>query len=121
MSERRSREALLDSLVDILVAEGFSDWKMGVLASRLSCSRSTLYKLAPSKTELIVLVLNRVIDSIMADALEAAGRPGLSAAEKITAYGGVVVERQSHINPRVWTDVAELPEAQAVFSPRRGA
>jgi len=121
VGERRSREALLDALVEILVTEGFGDWKIGTLASRLSCSRSTLYKLAPTKTGLIVLVLNRLIDSVMADALEAAATPGFSAAEKITAYGRTVALRQSRMVPKLWVDIAESPEARAVFAPRRGA
>ena len=54
----RQRE-LLDALEAIIVEEGFAALTVGEIASRLKCSRSTLYDLAPSKDELVLIVVDR--------------------------------------------------------------
>lgn len=53
----RQRE-LLAQLED-LVNEGFERLTMAEIASRLNCSLRTLYELAPSRDELVLLVLDR--------------------------------------------------------------
>jgi len=54
----RGRE-LLDAIEQIIVDEGFASLTVGDLAARLKCSRSTLYSLAPSKDELVLVVVDR--------------------------------------------------------------
>lgn len=49
---------LLDEL-EHLVATGFADLTMATLASRLNCSLRTLYALAPSRDELVLMVIDR--------------------------------------------------------------
>ena len=48
---------LRDALIDIVLTEGFADLQMSDLAARLSCSKSTLYAIAPSKEQLIVSIV----------------------------------------------------------------
>lgn len=47
----------MDGLVDLFLAEGFLGFNIGDLASRLQCSKSTLYEIAPSKEQLITAVV----------------------------------------------------------------
>lgn len=56
---RRSvrREALLDGLITLFLAEGFLGFSVEDLAVRLRCSKSTLYAVAPSKEQLIAAVV----------------------------------------------------------------
>lgn len=49
--------ALLDELVELFLAEGFRDLNLATLATRLRCSKSTLYAIAPSKEQLVVTVV----------------------------------------------------------------
>ena len=44
---------LLDQLVELLLAEGFAHLTLDELATRLRCSKSTLYGLADSKEQLV--------------------------------------------------------------------
>lgn len=44
---------LLDQLVELLLAEGFAHLTLDELATRLQCSKSTLYGLAASKEQLV--------------------------------------------------------------------
>jgi AcrR family transcriptional regulator len=49
---------ILDEMED-LVADGFAELTMADLAARLSCSLRTLYALAPSRDELVLVVIDR--------------------------------------------------------------
>jgi AcrR family transcriptional regulator len=63
--ERSSRQwEILDELEAIYLAEGFRRLGVGALAARLRCSRRTLYELAPSKSALFLLVLDRFLHRI---------------------------------------------------------
>ncbi len=66
------REQLLDGLEAIFLKEGFRDVTVEELASRLRCSRQTLYRLAPSKPEIFLSVLDRFLSRIRAEGREAA-------------------------------------------------
>ncbi|RDI45372.1 TetR/AcrR family transcriptional regulator [Nocardia mexicana] len=63
----RLRE-ILDDLDDLFHAEGFSQFKVGELAERVHCSRRTLYELAPTKEELVLVVLDRRLRKISREA-----------------------------------------------------
>ena len=52
---------LLDALEDMVLREGFASLGVSAIANRLSCSKRTLYDLAPSKRELVLLVLDRFL------------------------------------------------------------
>ncbi|QMW66897.1 TetR/AcrR family transcriptional regulator [Mumia sp. ZJ1417] len=47
------RDALMDELISLFLAEGFLSFGIGDLAARLRCSRTTLYAIAPSKEQII--------------------------------------------------------------------
>jgi AcrR family transcriptional regulator len=59
---RRSRGAarrteILEGLIELFLAEGFSRFNLDDLATHLQCSKSTLYVVAPSKEQLITAVV----------------------------------------------------------------
>lgn len=51
------RAAILDGLIGLFLAGGFSEYSVEDLAERLQCSKSTLYAVAPSKEQLITAVV----------------------------------------------------------------
>lgn len=55
------QQEILNGLEAIILEEGFRHLTVGELAQRLNCSRRTLYELAPSKDELVLLVLDRLL------------------------------------------------------------
>lgn len=52
---------LLARLEEIVLAEGFLSLKIDDISSRLKCSKSTLYAIAPSKEQLVTEVMRRFI------------------------------------------------------------
>ncbi len=88
LSERH-RE-VLDQIEAIFVDRGFSSFTIADLASTIGCSRRTLYELAPSKEQLVMVVLDRFLHKKGRAALEAID-PADSIADQIRSYlaGGV--------------------------------
>lgn len=60
----KRQEALLGDMEEIFLREGYRALTVEQLVGRLHCSRSTLYELAPSKDELVLLVLDRLLQRI---------------------------------------------------------
>jgi len=113
------REALLEELSALIIAEGFRHLRVGALAARLRCSRSSLYKLAPSKDDLIELVFERFVNRAIDDAALRATQ-GSSAAERIMVFSRVIDEWQMKGSPEFWRDVRDTPQTAAVLSLARG-
>jgi AcrR family transcriptional regulator len=72
------QEEVLDVIETVFLRDGIRAVRIGALAAEASCSRSTLYELAPSKEELLLLVLDRMTRRIMrrgAEAIDGASDP----------------------------------------------
>ncbi|WP_155858918.1 TetR/AcrR family transcriptional regulator [Candidatus Blastococcus massiliensis] len=63
---QRQREVL--ELLDAMFREGFADLTMAEIAARAGCSLRTLYALAPSRDELVLMVVDRQLWRIGGDA-----------------------------------------------------
>jgi len=116
--DEKRRQELLDELEAIMLAEGFSHLRIGALAERLHCSRSTLYKLAPSKTELFVLVFERWSDRAF-DGIIAYAEEGETPAEKILRQAEEAGRVTAQGSAAFWRDVRDEPRAAAVLSRAR--
>lgn len=117
--DSRRREELLDELEAIMLAEGFHHLRVGALATRLRCSRSTLYKLAPSKTELFAFVFNRLVDKAVDDA-DAQGSQLGTPGEQIIRYSEVIGEWVARGSATFWREARDTPELAEVLSVQRG-
>jgi AcrR family transcriptional regulator len=105
----RQRE-LLDEL-EALVAGGFAELTMADLASRLSCSLRTLYALAPSRDELVLLVVDRSLWRIGRAAREAIAVP-VAPLDAIRAYLDAANIAVSGWSAAFARDLAAVPAAQ---------
>jgi len=106
LSERH--RAVLDGLEELLLAEGFSTFTVRDLAARLRCSLRTLYEIAPSKQQLVLVVLDRFLHRVGRTAL-ATIDSGAPAGEQLRVYFRGASELQR------WTaalaeDAADVPE-----------
>jgi AcrR family transcriptional regulator len=79
--------SLLDELEKLILAEGFTSLRLEDIVARLNVSRSTLYRLAPSKQALVEFVIDRMFRHMgkrAREAVEAADGP----ARRVAAYLG---------------------------------
>lgn len=113
----RHRE-VLDELESLFLREGFSGLSVRELAAHVGCSRRTLYEVAPSKDELVLIVLDRFLHRVGRDALEAIDT-SRSFADQITAYflGGVELQRLTAV---FGEDLADDAAARRLFDRHYG-
>lgn len=105
---------LLDRLVALMAAEGFSHLTLDDLAARLNCSKTTLYALASSKQELVVEVVKQYFRaSVPAVEERVAGAEGASA--KVVAYLEAVADYLRPLSRDFLDDLAGLAPAAAVY------
>lgn len=105
------QEEILDDLEAILLDEGFRRLTTELLAKRLRCSRRTLYELAPSKNELVLLVLDRLLRRMGRRATEQL-RDLTDPAARLWTYMTRTNAEIRRGNQHLWADVAAEPAVQ---------
>jgi AcrR family transcriptional regulator len=111
------QEEVLAVVEAVFLREGIRAVRVGQLATEASCSRSTLYELAPSKEDLLLLVLDRMMRRIMrrgAHAIEQAGDP-LDRVRAMLTSGALDF---AALGPRFLEAVRQHPPARLLFDRR---
>ncbi len=103
----RQRE-ILDQLGEIF-HHGFSSLTMADLASRLGCSLRTLYSLAPSRDELVMVVVDRNLWKTGRQAM-AAIEPHMAPMEALRAYLGAANLAVENTTQAFATDTVNMAE-----------
>jgi AcrR family transcriptional regulator len=98
--------AVLDGLEQLLVNGELGTLTIGELATRLGCSRRTLYELAPSKEQLFLLVVDRVMHRIGHTAI-AAVDPDAPASVQLRQYA--VASLVYSFGSDAYDDLVEVP------------
>lgn len=101
---------MLDGLQGVF-DDGFADLTMAELAARLNCSMRTLYALAPSRDELVLIVVDRNLWRVGRTAQNAI-EPAMAPLDALRAYlqaANVAVSRFTEAFAR---DLAEVPAAR---------
>ncbi len=101
----RQREIL--SQLGEIFSTGFADLTMADLASRLNCSLSSLYGLAPSRDQLVMMVVDRNLRTIGRSAHSAIATQ-MSPLEAVTAYLAAATVAVSNTNKQFATDMAQI-------------
>jgi AcrR family transcriptional regulator len=109
----RQRE-LLDQ-IEHLCANGFADLTMAGLAARLNCSLRTLYALAPSRDELVLVVVDRSLWRTGRVAREAIGHD-LAPLDAVRAYLEAATVAVSGWTEPFARDLAAVPAARQLAS-----
>ncbi len=109
----RQRE-VLDELEDLVVRGGLADLTMAEIAARLNCSLRTLYGIAPSRDELVLMAVDRRLHRIGRRAIAAldAGRAPLAA---LRAYLRTANEAVQPTTVAFARELAGVPGAKALL------
>lgn len=118
ISERRltdRQREILDQLEILFLEHGFATFTIRELADRLSCSRRTLYDLAPSKDELTLFVIDRRLRRTghhAAEALQLVDDP----AQRLRSFVLAGASRLRATTLRYQEDIANWPPAQRLIA-----
>lgn len=105
---------MLDGLQDVILKEGFAHLTIGDLAARMHCSRRTLYEIAPSKQEIVLMILQRFFKQVQ-DAAHAAARNEDDPGRKIFQYMQAGVVAAMRMSPIVVADIDRWTPASKVW------
>ena len=105
----RQRE-ILDELTKV-VDDGFADLTMAELAARVRCSLRTLYELAPSRDELVLVVVDRNLWRVGRTAANALDED-MAPLDAIRAYLRAATVAVAGTTPAFARDLAAVPAAQ---------
>ena len=84
------------------------------LAARLKCSKRSIYELAPSKKELVLLVLGRRLGKVREDGWHAASKQA-SMPERIRAYLAAGVAGSQDMSTKYSEDIESDPDTARLF------
>lgn len=104
---------LRDRLTAHLLARGFADLTVADMARELRCSKSTLYRLAPSKAELVVLAVRQFFRE--ATARVEAAIEVVTIGDRVGAYLDAVAHVLSPVSASFLDDVASFAPAREVY------
>jgi len=110
----RRTDELLDALEELIISEGFARLTVADIAARLRCSRRTIYELAPSKNELVLLVLNRFFKRIRDDA-EVMTRDIDDPGRKMYEYLQVGVRAAHRMSPMTVSDIDKWVPSRKIW------
>jgi len=100
---------LLDSL-QTMFDDGFADLTMQAIAARLNCSLRTLYSLAPSRDELVLIVVDRNLWRVGRAARDAI-TPDMAPLDAVRAYLEAATVAVSGWTERFTRDLGAVPAA----------
>lgn len=111
---------IVRALVKIF-ASGFAEHTMADLAVGAGCSLRSLYRLAPSRTELVLVVVNQSLRQIAYEARKSA-RDAVTPLAAVALYVHRTTRSVAKLSPEHARDLAAIPEVQllsARFSAHR--
>ena len=109
------REAHLAHLQELMLADGFRNATLDDLAAQLHCSKSTLYRLAASKEQLVIAVVKAFFRQA-ADGIEAAVGDVDDPVGKIAAYLSGVGREMRRASPTFYDDMTRFPPTADIYA-----
>lgn len=105
---------LLDALEGLVAAEGLAELTMAQIAAQVNCSLRTLYEIAPSRDELVLIVVDRRLHRIGRTAI-ASLDASLSPLAALRAYLRAVNEAVQPQTVSFARDFADVPGAKRLL------
>lgn len=111
------REELLGLIEEIILREGFASLTVDDLASRLQCSKSSLYAIAPTKGDLVLVVVKRFFAN--AAAIIEASVIGIDdPSERIASYLGAIGAGMRRMSDACYEDMTSFEVTRDLFASR---
>ncbi|WP_328393591.1 TetR/AcrR family transcriptional regulator [Nocardia sp. NBC_00416] len=109
------RDDLLVRIQEIFLSEGFTTVTIGELTERLHCSKATLYSVAATKEQLVVLATKQFFGE-SADRIEAEVAAETDPKTKIVTYLGGVAEAMRRNSKAFYEDMAAFAPTAEIYA-----
>jgi AcrR family transcriptional regulator len=107
-------EQVLDGLVEIFLDEGFAHLGVAEMATRLSCSKSTLYAVAPSKEQIVTAVVRHFFKTAT-ERVEATAARARTDEDRLLGYLQAIAEELTPAGRAFIRDVEGFAPARAIY------
>jgi AcrR family transcriptional regulator len=108
------REELLDGVMQIIAARGFSDVRIVEMAEELHCSVASLYKIAPNKDSLVALAIRRWGGQTLEQA-QVSAENGVTASERARLYFRTGAERLHPLSHAFREDMERFESSRLAY------
>lgn len=109
------RDELVRELASLFLDEGFLEFGIGDLATRLQCSRSTLYTVASSKEQIVLAALRHFFREATTRIEDKVAREG-DLGERLSVYLRAVAEELAPAGPAFYRDLADYPPGREIYA-----
>ena len=107
-------DELLDGVMRVIAARGFSKVRISEIARELHCSAATLYKIAPSKESLVLLAIERW-SRVTFERLEVRARQCRTASDRARTYFRAGAEALRPISLAFFVDVERFESTRLAW------
>lgn len=111
----RRREELVERLIDVFLREGFLELSIDDMARRLRCSKTTIYGIAESKQQVIVVVVRaffrRATERVEGQLL----RVDPTSTERVRAYLMAIAAELDQASPAFFADLDAYTPAREIY------
>jgi AcrR family transcriptional regulator len=108
------KDALLERLKEVILKDGFSALTVDELASRLQCSKATLYAISSSKEYLVTTVLRRFFRDATRRIENRVGRVA-DPSKRIAAYLAGVGTEMRRMSPTCYADMVSHDSTRDIY------
>lgn len=108
------REAMLDSLLALVLEQGFAALTMDAFAAQARCSKTTLYALGADKERLVATLYRRFFRQAT-DAITARIAPIATERQRIAEYLAAIGDEMSRMSPECYTDMTQHEATSAIY------
>ncbi|MGM7672195.1 TetR/AcrR family transcriptional regulator [Microbacterium sp. A93] len=105
---------IMSAITDLFLGHGFANFSMDTLASTLSCSKATLYAIAPSRNLLIHKVAVQYFRDAAAKAEQAAARQ-TSPEQAVLSYLTCISVELGRASPNFLNELREDPTTRGMY------
>jgi AcrR family transcriptional regulator len=113
--DRQRQSELLGQIEEMMLREGFMELNMDELASRLHCSKSTLYGVAGTKQELVVKTVKHFFENAT-HRIEDATSAEADCRRKVKVYLRGVGREMGRNSAQFYRDMVAYPPAAKVYA-----
>ncbi len=107
-------EQVLDGLVEIFLEEGFAHLGVAEMAQRLSCSKSTLYAVAPSKEQIVTRAVRHFFRTAT-ERVEASAAEARTDEDRLLTYLRAIAEELTPAGRAFIRDVEGFGPARQIY------
>jgi AcrR family transcriptional regulator len=107
-------DQVLDGLVEMFLDEGFAHLGVADMARRLSCSKSTLYALAPSKEQIVTAAVRRFFRTAT-ERVEATAAGAHTDEDRLLSYLRAIAEELTPAGRAFIHDVEDFEPAREIY------